>query len=88
MQSLNKLIQSIPRTERQVVTIMTDVIRGLDYLHKHGIMHLDMKISNIVSVAGVSKIIDFSGVNNIHNPALDFYFTENYRPPGMCNSLC
>lgn len=36
-----------------------DVLTGLQYLHEHGIIHGDVKPSNIVVVDGVAKLIDF-----------------------------
>ncbi|KAG0757850.1 hypothetical protein G6F57_010302 [Rhizopus arrhizus] len=35
-------------TEKDAVKIMRSVLKGLDYLHKHNIVHRDMKLENLV----------------------------------------
>lgn len=40
--------------------VLMQVARGLSYAHKHGVVHRDMKPSNVcVSTHGVAKILDF-----------------------------
>ena len=41
--------------------IYIDIIAGVKYLHSLGIIHRDIKISNIVLVDDVAKLIDFGG---------------------------
>lgn len=36
-----------------------DICAGLDYLHKHGVIHRDLKPGNIIVVDGQAKIADF-----------------------------
>jgi serine/threonine protein kinase len=77
------LTPSVPRTEEQVVMIMRDVIRGIHYLHSQGVMHLDLKIKNVVLVSGRAKVIDFGGCSRLINPRKQIGITIPFRPPGM-----
>lgn len=51
-------------TEKDIQKILRDCIRGLDYLHKKGILHRDIKPQNIMmDENGISKIGDFGSSN-------------------------
>ena len=43
----------------QMVRVAYQVFCGLNYLHQNGIMHLDVKPSNMLIVGGVAKLADF-----------------------------
>ncbi|KAJ1494006.1 kinase-like domain-containing protein, partial [Baffinella frigidus] len=39
---------------------MQDILRGVDFIHRHGVIHKDMKSSNIlISRSGTLQICDF-----------------------------
>ena len=43
-----------------VLPIISDIVHGLDYAHKQGIIHSDLKPSNVhLTEKGVTKILDF-----------------------------
>lgn len=46
--------------QREVLSLADHLSSALAYLHDHGILHLDLKPSNIVVESGRAKLIDFS----------------------------
>ena len=68
---------------------LTDLLRGLVFIHEHGLMHLDIKPENIVLNKTNPRpnwtIIDFG--NSERNHQLDVYYeavTPWYRAPEIC----
>lgn len=69
--------------------VLSDVLNGLKFIHKSGIMHLDLKPENImynkVNLRPVWTIIDFG--NAEPKSGLDVYYdavTPWYRAPEIC----
>jgi serine/threonine protein kinase len=54
--SLDNLIGKID--EKQTKKIMKEIMEGLVYIHKKGIIHRDIKPENILMMNGVPKITD------------------------------
>ncbi len=47
-QTLKKVLSEGPQTLDQIVAVMSDVAGALTYAHQHGVLHRDVKPSNIV----------------------------------------
>jgi serine/threonine-protein kinase len=49
-----------PMSQQRVIEVMADVCAALDFSHKHGIIHRDVKPANImINRAGAVKVMDF-----------------------------
>ena len=74
-------------------TLMDDIVSGVKYLHSVGILHLDLKLANvIVRVEGnrrIAKLIDFGLsefmvlTKNDTSHRMSEVMTINYRPPEL-----
>ncbi|XP_020584480.1 probable serine/threonine-protein kinase At1g54610 [Phalaenopsis equestris] len=75
-------------TEPQIKCYMQQLFQGLQYCHSHGILHRDIKGSNLlIDNDGILKIADF-GLATIFNPGQRQSFTSRvvtlwYRPPEL-----
>lgn len=64
-------------TERECIKYMKQISEGVQYIHKQGIVHLDLKPENIMCVnkTGTSiKLIDFGLARRLGNKSFDFNF--------------
>lgn len=70
-----------PFTETQIVFICHEVLQGLKFLHSIGIIHRDIKASNIlVNQSGQVKIGDFGRTSNLFFLiSISFHFS--LQPP-------
>lgn len=58
-QTLDKFIEKRP-TSSAIDSIVDDILDGVDYLHHRGVLHNDIKPSNIIiNIHGAARIIDF-----------------------------
>ncbi len=64
----------------ECVELGLDLSSGLNSMHKHGLVHRDVKPANIVFVRGRAKLADVGLVGEIRG-ARTFVGTEGYIPP-------
>ncbi|KAJ8421740.1 hypothetical protein Cgig2_032777 [Carnegiea gigantea] len=75
-------------TEAQIKCFMQQILYGLDYCHRQGVMHRDIKSSNILlNNEGVLKLADFGLANFVsaryRQPLTSRVVTLWYRPPEL-----
>jgi eukaryotic-like serine/threonine-protein kinase len=60
-QTLREIVKTQgPMTQQKVTEVMADVCAALDFSHRHGIIHRDVKPANImITRAGAVKVMDF-----------------------------
>lgn len=75
-------------TESQVKCYLRQLISGLEHCHQNGVLHRDIKCSNLlIDNEGILKIADF-GLASFYNPELKQPMTSRvvtlwYRPPEL-----
>jgi len=61
-----------PLTQQQAASVILQAARGLDYAHKRGLVHRDVKPGNIlVTAEGISKVSDLGLAGFIHDAGND-----------------
>jgi len=72
-------------SESEVKCLMKQLLEGLDYLHRHDIIHRDIKMSNLLLTArGTLKIADFGLAREYSpRPLTPGVVTVWYRPPEL-----
>ncbi len=70
------------RSELEILVIIRDIVSGLEYLHKNGFAHCDVKGENVVVVDGRAKLIDFSGLYKVNARNLITASTVLFLPLG------
>jgi len=73
-------------------TYFHHLVEGVDYLHKNGIAHLDLKLDNLLlGYRNSLKIIDFDLSQRVEDEKRSFARskgTTNYRAPELRNRKC
>ncbi|XP_072539916.1 striated muscle preferentially expressed protein kinase [Salminus brasiliensis] len=71
---LNSLVDRFRYSEDDVVGYIVQILQGLEYLHNHRILHLDIKPDNImVTNLSIIKIIDFGSAQTFNPLSLKHY---------------
>ncbi len=72
-----------PLPENQIKSVIYQTLKGLEYMHKHGFFHRDMKPENMLSNGDDAKIADFGLAREIRSrpPFTDYVSTRWYRGP-------
>mmetsp|Transcript_19147 Transcript_19147/g.43938 ORF Transcript_19147/g.43938 Transcript_19147/m.43938 type:complete len:886 (-) Transcript_19147:264-2921(-) len=78
--SLSNLLDVAGKLEEEVIRAFTrDLTEGLSYLHRHGMMHRDVKSGNcLISREGIMKLADFGASLNVR----DVYRGDLQGTPG------
>jgi eukaryotic-like serine/threonine-protein kinase len=60
-QTLREIVKSSgPLSQQRVIEVMADVCAALDFSHRHGIIHRDVKPANVmITKSGAVKVMDF-----------------------------
>ncbi|XP_076014371.1 mitogen-activated protein kinase kinase kinase 8 [Genypterus blacodes] len=83
---LEKLDSCGPMREFEIIWVTKQVLRGLEYLHSHNIIHHDIKPSNIVLMSDKAVLVDFGltvqMTEDVYMPR-DLRGTEMYMSPEL-----
>ncbi|XP_066520753.1 mitogen-activated protein kinase kinase kinase 8 [Hoplias malabaricus] len=83
---LEKLESCGPMREFEIIWVTQQVLRGLEYLHSHNIIHHDIKPSNIVLMSAKAVLVDFGltvqMTEDVYIPR-DLRGTEMYMSPEL-----
>ncbi|XP_021418788.1 mitogen-activated protein kinase kinase kinase 8 [Oncorhynchus mykiss] len=81
---LEKLDSCGPMREFEIIWVTKQVLRGLEYLHSHNVIHHDIKPSNIVLMSDKAVLVDFGltvqMTEKVYTPR-DLRGTEMYMSP-------
>ncbi|KAM3593427.1 uncharacterized protein V6R79_012821 [Siganus canaliculatus] len=90
---LEKVDSCGPMREFEIIWVTKHVLRGLEYLHSHNVIHHDIKPSNIVLMSDKAVLVDFGltvqMTEDIYIPR-DMRGTEMYMSPELvlCRGHC
>ena len=72
-----------PLPESRVRSMMYQVLKSIDHMHRNGIYHRDIKPENILITGDVVKLADFGSCRGIYSkpPFTEYISTRWYRPP-------
>lgn len=84
---LYRYIKHEPQSLDEKNNLMLEVCRGLSFLHSKNILHMDLKMDNILVCRGTAKICDFGNSINVNTDPNKEHISEhehttpNYRSP-------
>jgi serine/threonine protein kinase len=77
----------VPLPVAQILPYMEQAARGLDYLHRHDIVHRDIKPQNIILVGDDAKVCDYGLASEFNNAtATTIGCTPAYAAPEAINN--
>jgi len=75
--------------EKLARTYFRQLIEGIDYLHKNGVAHMDIKLENLLIGNDFNlKIIDFDMAHFVDDALIISNGTKNYRAPEVAKGRC
>ncbi|XP_061878104.1 mitogen-activated protein kinase kinase kinase 8-like [Entelurus aequoreus] len=84
--ALEKVDSCGPMREFEVIWVTKHILRGLEYLHSHNVIHHDIKPSNIVLMSDKAVLVDFGltvqMTEDVYIPR-DLRGTEMYMSPEL-----
>ena len=79
--SLEDVSQAGPVDPGRACSLVSDVCRGLDHVHRGGLLHLDIRPANVlVGSAGKPKLIDFGLARWTHGAAVEEWYWPHAAP--------
>jgi serine/threonine protein kinase len=82
-QSLDKLLAANRSMPSEAIRIASDLLGALSYLHRQGIVHRDVKPSNVIVSSAGAWLIDFSVAVRAERGGNDQAGTPLYMPPDI-----
>jgi len=76
----------LPRKDRVIRTYFHQLVEGVEYLHKNGIIHFDIKLANILIGENYTlKLIDFDLCQPVDDPWVVSGGSQDFRAPEVKN---
>lgn len=60
--------------------VISDACRGLDHLHQHGLLHLDIRPANILMADQKPRLVDFGLARWVHDATVDNWYGPHAAP--------
>lgn len=87
LKTLSRLLSEQPLKrfpEEEAAVFFVQLVRAVEYLHKEGISHRDLKLSNVlVDHDNKLKLIDFGFADNSQKNLKEFCGTPSYMAPEL-----
>jgi serine/threonine protein kinase len=69
-------------TEAEILEVLTEMLKILEFVHSYNVIHRDIKPSNIMRhVQGRLYLLDFGAIKNIAKPGSTIIYSQGYAPP-------
>jgi serine/threonine protein kinase len=77
-----EMLRRNPFSETEVLEILNEMLKILEYIHSHNVIHRDIKPSNIMRhTNGRLYLLDFGAIKNIAKPGSTIIYSPGYAPP-------
>jgi serine/threonine protein kinase len=69
-------------SEAEILEVLTEMLKILEFVHSYNVIHRDIKPSNIMRhVQGRLYLLDFGAIKNIAKPGSTIIYSQGYAPP-------